>query len=200
MADKKARYWECIAYPESMIDNWEDEIYSLFQLPFAYCIHDKDIDGKGEKRKSHVHIIIVFPNTTTYKHALSVFQQLGDIPTCKACINIRWCYDYLIHDTDDSKKKHKFLYDKSERILGNGFDIGFFEQESLVDVKKARSELSRLVYDNSFTNYADFYFYVVSNYEPFYEDVVCRYSGHFERLTKGLYLKNQNRICCESVV
>lgn len=191
MSDKKARCWECIAYPESMIKNWEEEIYSLFQLPFAYCIHDKDVDGKGEKRKIHVHIILVFPNTTTYKHALAVFQQLGEISNCKSCINVRWCYDYLIHDTEDSKKKHKYLYSKEERICGNGFDIGFLEQDSLVDIKKARIEISHLIPDNNITNYFDLYMFVSSNYEPFYEDVLCKYSGHFERLTRGLFLKNQ---------
>lgn len=193
MADKKARSWECIGYPESMICNWEEEIYSLFQVPFAYCVHDKDVDKMGEKRKTHVHIIIVFPNTTTYKHALEVFKQLGDISNCKACINIRWCYDYLIHDTDDSRKKKKYLYDKKDRITGNGFDIGFLEQDSLVDKKRARLELSKLIIDNNITNYADLYMYVASNFEPFYEDILCTYSGHFERLTKGLY----NRMKCD---
>ena len=39
----KVRYWWGILYPENMIENWKDEIEDVLQLPFCYCVHDKDI-------------------------------------------------------------------------------------------------------------------------------------------------------------
>ena len=79
MADNitSARYWWAVMYPENMIDNWEEKIYSLIQYPFAYCIHDKDLRHEvAEERKKHIHLIIAFNNTTTYNHALNVFRKL----------------------------------------------------------------------------------------------------------------------------
>ena len=73
----KARYWCGVLYPENMVDEWQDKIGDLLQLPYAYCIHDKDKDKQGNLRKTHVHLILVFPNTTTYNHALNVYQSLS---------------------------------------------------------------------------------------------------------------------------
>lgn len=191
----KTRYWVGVLYNENMREDWQQEIEDILQLPFAYCIHDKDtLSDHAEDRKIHTHILLAFPNTTTYKHAMTVFDQLSAdgrkaINTCEMVISVRKMYDYLIHDTDTCRNKGKHLYDKSERILGNNFDIGSYEQISIADKQRIRRELSLMILENDYTNYLDFYFYVLSNFDSMYEDVLCSYSGHFERLTKGAYHK-----------
>ena len=57
MAEKN-RYWSGIAYPENMIDTWQDDIGDIVQLPYAYCIHDKDLllDGDETRKLSLIHI------------------------------------------------------------------------------------------------------------------------------------------------
>ena len=47
----KARYWWAVLYQENMVDGWRDNIEELLQLPYAYCEHVADVDGKGEHRK-----------------------------------------------------------------------------------------------------------------------------------------------------
>ena len=96
----KARYWWAVLYQENMVDGWRDNIEELLQLPYAYCEHVADVDGKGEHRKDHVHVIIVFGNTTTYKTAMSVFKRLGEkaLNKCERVIDIRHCYDYLLKE------------------------------------------------------------------------------------------------------
>ena len=194
MADSKTRYWVGVGYPESMRPDWKEVINDTVQLPYAYCVHDKDEDGHGGDRKVHVHMIIAWPSPTTYKHALSVFNELSaDGKTAfnavKRVISMRNQYDYLIHDTEDSRKKHKHLYDRSERIEGNNFDIGNYEQLSIEDKQRMRRELSILVFEKGFTNYIDFYMAVVTNFGDEYEDVISSFSGHFDRLIRGNYHK-----------
>lgn len=46
----KARYWWAVLYQENMVDGWRDNIEELLQLPYAYCEHVADVDGKGEHR------------------------------------------------------------------------------------------------------------------------------------------------------
>lgn len=190
----KAKYWSAICYPENMIDNWKDEIGDLLELPYCYAVHDSDLDGKQEERKVHVHLIIVFPNTTTYNNALNVVLRLsapGRIccSTIQQIINIRHMYDYLIHDTDDCRKKGKMLYDKNCRITGNNFDIGAFEVLDLADKDRIVDEISSIILEKDIFNYADLYLYSLNNMDTSYRHVIKSYSGHFDRLCKGVYLR-----------
>jgi len=198
----KARYWVGVGYPENFIPDWQDRIGEITQLPGAYCVHDKDRDGAADDRKAHVHIMLAFPNTTTYKSALEVLQGLSApgkkaFNTCQKVNNVRFMYDYLIHDTDDSRKKHKHQYEKSERITFNNFDIGSYEQLDVDTKKKIRTELSRVIIEQGFMNYLDFYAYVVLNFDSEYEEVLVSYSSHFERLTKGNFQKWRVRMLAE---
>ena len=192
MAVEKAKYWVAVLYPESMIDNWQDNISDILQVPYSYCIHNKDKDGHKGDRKIHLHLILAFPNTTTYNHALSLFKQLQ--PSCMICkkvINIRYMYNYLIHDTDSCRKSHKYLYNITERIDGNNFDIGSYEQISLEEKKKMCRELAKVVIDKNITNMADLYMMVINNLSVDYEEVCINYSGFLSNICKGVYLMNK---------
>ena len=159
---EKSKYWVGVLYPENMIDKWQEEIGDILELPFAYCIHDKDFDDVEDERKKHVHLIVVFPNTTTYKHAFSVFSRLNAsgrvaINCIEQIINIRQKYEYLIHNTDTCKKKGKHLYNIKERITGNNFDIGAFEQLSVAEKDKMLLELANEISQKNFTHLCRFY-------------------------------------------
>ena len=98
----KARFWTGVLYPENMREDWKEVIGDTLQYPYAYCQHSQDKDSKSEHRKDHVHLIVAFPNTTTYKHALNVMDLLSAegkkaINKCEAVVGIRNVYDYLIH-------------------------------------------------------------------------------------------------------
>lgn len=194
---EKGKYWVAIGYPENMVDNWQSNIGDLLELPYAYCIHDKDMlandldsEKEHDERKVHVHIIVAFPNTTTYKHALRTFQRLNKsgcnaFNTCQQIINIRNKYNYLIHDTETCRKQNKHLYDVSERITGNNFDIGAFEQIGIEEKEEIRRALGRLALDKCFLDYSSFYNYVLANYNNTCESVVVTYQGHFDKICKG---------------
>lgn len=188
----KARYWTGVLYPENMRDDWKEEIGDLIQLPYAYCIHDKDTDDAEDGRKVHVHIIIVFPNTTTYKNAFSVYSKLNaegkvSVNRIENVINIRQMYEYLIHNTETCKKKNKHLYNKQERIVGNLFDIGDYEQVSVAEKNRMLQELCNIIVQENYMNFADFYMYVMTNYDEGYFEVLKGHNGFLERLTKGNY-------------
>lgn len=195
----KAKYWVAVGYLENMRTDWQDVIGECLQHPYAYCIHDKDKNSDKDNRKPHVHIMIAFNNTTTYKNALTIFRTLSAdgkeaFNTCEKVHNVRFMYDYLIHDTKDCRTKGKHLYSPSERLTGNNFDIGAYEQISVADKHAMLRELSNIILLNDFTNFADFYGYVVSNMDPVYTEIVFGYSGFLERLTKGLYHKHDAQV------
>lgn len=193
----KARFWTGVLYPENMREDWEMVIGDVLQYPYAYCKHTQDKDSKSEHRKDHVHIIIAFPNTTTYKHAFGVFDLLSAdgkkaINKCEACISIRGVYDYLIHDTDACRKQGKELYPVEARITGNNFDIGGYEQLGVTEKNQMFLELGQVIRTNSFYNYMDFYEYVIDNFDDMnYVEVMRCYSSHFQRMCDGNFQRYQ---------
>ena len=192
---EKARFWVGVLYPENMRENWQENIGDIVQLPYAYCCHTQDKDTKSEHRKDHMHLILSFPNTTTYKHAMSVFNQLSAEGKtarnkCEAIINIRNMYDYLIHDTETCRKQKKELYSKEDRITGNNFDIGAYEQLGVAEKNDMCKELCTAILDNGFTNFTDFFAFVMVAYDDSnYFEIIKTYSGLFERLTRGNFQK-----------
>ena len=194
---EKARFWVGVLYQENMREGWEEDIGDLVQLPYAYCCHTRDRDSKSDHRKDHMHLMLAFPNTTTYQHAMKVFGQLSAegksaLNKIEAVINVRNMYDYLIHDTETCRKKGKELYGKDERITGNNFDIGAYEQLGVAEKNDMCRELCNAIMDNGFTNFADFYVFVINAYDDTnYFEILKTYSGLFERLTRANYQKWQ---------
>lgn len=194
----KARYWVAVGYPENMVDDWENEIDDLLQLPYAYCVHDKDLDKSGAPRKEHMHLILAFPNTTTYNHVLKVVNGLSaDGKTAfndvKPCISVRGSYDYLTHDTDGSRKNGKHLYymDGVKPTCGNNFDIGSYEQLSLDEKREIKKELCDFVIDNGIENLSTCYTLVRKQFADSGEafGIFMDNIATFDRLCRGNYLK-----------
>lgn len=194
----KSRYWSVVMYPENFIDDWQNRIEDILQVPFAYCVHDKDLVKEvNEERIEHVHILLAFGNTTTLN---SVYQLLSELyvdkdrlkpAAVKRCMNVQNMYNYLIHDTDKARKDGKYQYLKDERICGNDFDIGKYVTLSLEEKTDMAKELADFLIREDITNFADFYLCVCNNFDNSYFEIVKNYSGLYDRLCKGVYLKLQ---------
>lgn len=186
----KNKYWAGVLYPENMVEDWETVIGDLVQLPYEYGKHDLDTDSQSVHRKDHIHLILVWPAPTTYNHALMVFNKLS-AEGKKACntiepiINIRHMHDYLIHDTQTCRKQGKYQYPESARVAGNNFDIGAFEQIGVAEKRAMCKELCQALMEHGFTNFADFYIFVMTEFDDNYFELLQTHSGLFERLTKG---------------
>lgn len=197
LSDSRGRYWTGVLYQENLIPDWEYEIGDILQLPFAYCQHFGEVNKNGEPVKDHLHLLIAFPNTTTYNNALSVFKRLSaegreSINKVEKVIGIRNVYDYLIHDTETARKQGKKQYSPKDRIVGNGFDIAEYQQLTGKERNSLVKDLCDLIIEENFTNFSDFYNFVVSEYleiDSSYFEILRTYSGLFERLTRGNYQK-----------
>lgn len=188
------KYIECLLYPENMIADWELEIDHILQLPFCYCVHNKDINTDNQGRKEHVHLILVFNNTTTLKHAQNICNRLS-LPDKFACplkpqavIDIKYAYNYLIHDTNNARAKGKFQYSPDCRISGNGFDISVYETRSAIDTNKILKELEQICLNPAMMNFKRVVEYALANLDDSHMEVLRSNSGYLERITKGNYL------------
>lgn len=195
---EKARYWTAVLYPENMKPDWEDSVGDILQYPYAYCKHNLDKDSTSEHRKDHVHFILAFPNTTTYNHVMKVFNKLSAegksaLNKVEVVGNIRNVYEYLIHNTEDSKKKGKYQYPPSCRITGNNFDIGNYEQLTTADKFRMSKEICDFICKENILNFADFYQCVMNNFGEEYFELIQVNSGFYSRLIDGNWQKMVRR-------
>lgn len=187
---KKSRYWTAVLYPESMSEDWQSICESRLQIPFEFCVHDKDkieLSGEEEDRKVHVHFFLAFKNTTTLKHALSVVQRLS--PSTKyieEVIDPEWIHNYLIHDTKECKEKKKYLYGRDERIACNNFDIGEYIQQSKGDKQAFKRELLNMIKLKKFEEFYQLMDYVYENYSASEIEVFDSYSSQLNWYVKSL--------------
>lgn len=175
--------------------DWRDTIDEILQLPYAYCIHDKDkLSDKAEDRKTHVHIIVVWPakSPVRYSQAFETFDSLSEegkscLSTCEPVRNIRWAWDYLIHDRDKARREGKYQYSADERISGNNFDVGAYETLDTHQKTVMEKELCDFILKSKITNMADFYERMSKEYDEEYFAVFRGCSALLERLTRGNY-------------
>jgi predicted RNA-binding Zn-ribbon protein involved in translation (DUF1610 family) len=65
-----------------------------------------------------------------------------------------------------------------------------YEQLGTAEKNEMFLQMGEAIREHGFTNYMDFYSFVVDTYEDMnYIEVMRSYSGHFERLTRGNYQK-----------
>lgn len=189
----KHRYWVSVGYLENMRDDWRDVIEDVYQLPGCYCVHDEDKDSDGKLRKEHGHFILVFPNTTTYNHALNTFRLLDKsedstaFNTCEPVLGMRNKYNYLIHDTKTCREQGKHLYEPSKRVEFNNFDIGMYEKLSRTEKGEIIKRMSLFIRENRIQNLDQF----ENAYDPFSDagelEVYMTHNAYFYRLCSGVH-------------
>lgn len=195
----KGRYWAAILYPESMVDDWQSRIGDCCQNPIAYIVHDKDlVNDPDEPRKIHVHCLIAFPNTTTIKFAAASFKRLDKdsnhvaLGRIEPVFNIQGMFNYLIHDTDECRACGKHLYDPSERILKNNFDIGAYIQISLEEKLEKFESLANLIVDENIEELNQLYKIVRDVFDITYMEIFRNSNAVFARMCNSNRFNNKH--------
>lgn len=154
----KKKYWAFVLYLESAPENWK-EILQLRGIPV--CIspyHDKDVNPDGTPKKPHYHIILCFPNTTTYNNVKSITDSLNQpIPISLDAVN--GYYRYLTHK--DNPEKYQYSPEDIENL--NGFSIDDFVELTYTQVKTICIYLQQLIIDNNILEYSDLLDYLLTN-------------------------------------
>lgn len=152
MAEKnvKKRNWAFTAWPDSLPQDWKEQLEKT-GLPIAISpIHDKDINATGEPKKAHYHVILVYGSPTTFKNVEGLTKRLNQ-PIPQPLEQVRGYYRYLTHKDNPEKAQ----YDEKDIIKLNGFDIQDYVELTKSEVTKAMKEVQGFVMDNNILEYAD---------------------------------------------
>ena len=158
MSKEKARYFTFLLYPESIPNDWIDNL-ELIGVPIAISpLHDKDLsDVEGQKyKKEHYHVIYVSKNPVTAESVrLKVKRSLGDKSVAMVQIvstSMENMYLYLTHESKDAIEKHKHKYSKADIRLLNNFDIDRYVTLDVEDKDDMLNDVCDLIDDHNLAN------------------------------------------------
>lgn len=158
MSKEKARYFTFLLYPESIPNDWIDNL-ELIGVPIAISpLHDKDLsDVEGQKyKKEHYHVIYVSKNPVTAESVrLKVKRSLGDKSVAMVQIvstSMENMYLYLTHESKDAIAKNKHKYSKADIRLLNNFDIDRYVTLDVEDKDDMLNGVCDLIDDHNLAN------------------------------------------------
>lgn len=146
----KKRYWAFVCYPESLPEDWLDQL-RLSGLRIAISpLHNLDVNPDGEVKKPHYHVIITFNGPATIKQANRISIEICHGTECIPLEAVRGYYNYLTHKDNPEKQQ----YDEDEIQLLNGFDIWDFSALTSSELAKIRDSVFDFIDDHCIFEYA----------------------------------------------
>lgn len=117
-ANKRARNWCAVVYPDSAPADWKMLLDNLNVKWACSPLHDKDTDDDEQLKKAHWHIVICYSGNKSFDQ---VKDDLAEIkcPIPQVCRDVKSSVRYFIH----KDHPHKFQYDVSDIECYGGFDI-----------------------------------------------------------------------------
>lgn len=136
----KGRTWCMIFYPESLPSNWQ-EIVESWGHPVAISpLHDSDVNADGTPKKAHYHVILRYPNVTTFRKIASYCEELNQ-PQPQLCDSIKWAFEYFTHK--NAPTKHQ--YNETDIKVINGFELRDYYTETRSEKGGQRKEVIDLI-------------------------------------------------------
>ena len=146
----KKRNWAFVAYPESLPEDWKEQL-KLSGLQGAISpLHDKDVNPDGEHKKAHYHIIVIYGAPTTYNNVLNFTRKLNaTIP--QALENVRGMYRYFSHKDNPEK----YQYDDKNIECFNGFNIRDFVELTSSEITELKKKVMCFIREHDLDEYSD---------------------------------------------
>lgn len=155
MAEKKVkkRHWAFVAYPESLPEDWIEQLKQTGLKTAISPLHDRDVFDDGERKglpkKPHYHVIVSYEGPTTFSNVENLTKRLNStIPI--PLDQVRGMYRYLTHEDNPEKVQ----YSKSAIQTLNGFNIRDFVEMTKSEVGKYIREVQQFIRDNGITEYS----------------------------------------------
>lgn len=179
---EKKRNWSAILYPDSLPSDWKDILSSTGLLIAVSPLHDKDYEADAsEPKKAHYHIIFCYNGPTSYNVVKNLVDKLNGANP-QAVESVKGYYRYFTHQDNPEK----YQYNPEDIQCFNGFSILDFADYTKSEVLKTKRELTFLIIENCFTEYAEFINYVLLNGTDLQFDVASGQTIYFSHYLKSI--------------
>lgn len=187
----KKRNWAFVAYPESVPQDFFEQLTKTGLQIAISPLHDKDIEPDGKAKKPHWHIILIYNGPTSF----AVVKKLTDSfksPIPIPLEGVRGYYRYFTHKDNPEK----FQYDEKEIKCLNGFSILDFVELTKSEVQQITKKLQRLIQEKKLVEYADLMDFLLDNGEDSEYDVASNHTYFFDKYLTSR--RNQKKAVADS--
>ena len=179
MANKRARNWCAVVYPDSAPDNWQQEFDKLNLKWVCSPLHDKDVDDDTQTKKAHYHIVITYAGNKSFEQVKDDLSILN-CPIPQVCRDVRSSVRYFIH----LDHPHKYQYNQEDIQCFGGFDLGDIFSLSKSEKLQVRKEITAFILDNGVKEYVDLVNICLDAKSEWFEEVSSN-TMYFNALVKS---------------
>lgn len=146
---KRYLSWTFVAYPESLPENWLNQLADLC-VPFAVSpLHDKDKTELGEPKKPHYHVLLSFRSVKSFEQIKQITDKLT-APIPQPCNDTRGLVRYFLHLDHPNKAQ----YSRNDIVAGCGFDLENALQATATEEEEILDEICDFLENNWVTEFA----------------------------------------------
>lgn len=116
---KRSYNWGTIAYPESIKENWIEELQIQGIQTAISPLHDRDVTDSGEPKKPHYHVIFHFTTLKSQQQVRDIVSSIGAVGA-EMIKSLKGSVQYLSHLNSPDKAQ----YNLADIQTLCGFDIG----------------------------------------------------------------------------
>lgn len=171
--DERTRNWTFFVYPDSAPENWRSVIDELHIQWVESPLHDADMNGDGESKKPHWHILVMFEGMKSYEQIKEITDSLNS-PIPQKCQSARGLVRYMAHlDSPD-----KAQYNTSDIISHGGVDVAELLKPTSSCRYQLIAEMRAWVMDSECTEFSDLFNYsAVERFEDWFP-LLCDNSAY----------------------
>lgn len=149
---QKGAHWTFLVYPDSAPKNWIDILTETGCEIAISPLHEFDIDNEesGELKKPHWHIILSYPNSTTYNTIKAITDKTNS-PIPKLLNSVKGMLRYFTH----MDHPHKHQYKKEDIQLLNGFEMDKYVPLTLSQKYKIKKDIFQYIKDHKIKYYVE---------------------------------------------
>ncbi len=155
--ETRTRNWTIVVYPDSAPDNWRDIIDSWHIEWVESPLHDKDVNGDGEPKKPHWHILLMFSSVKSYDQVLGLCQEVN-CPIPKQVHNTKALVRYMAHLDNPDKAQ----YVLSDIVSHGGVDVSDLIKPSSSERYTYIREMQAWCNENDITEFCELFDYAAS--------------------------------------
>lgn len=166
-AARRNRNFATLLYPDSAAKDWQSQLESLHVPVLVSPIHDKDVNPDGTPKKTHRHILIMFPNPKDYDTQVKqIFQNIGAVGR-ESVASTRGYARYLCHLDNPEKAQ----YNPKDIIALGGADYAAITRLQS-DVRQTTMDIMAWCSTNRVWSMAELLDYS-AKCQPDWYDVLC---------------------------
>lgn len=106
-ANKKARNWAFVMYPDSAPENWRDVLDDFHTDMLVSPLHDSDVNPDGEAKKPHWHVIVNFSGGSVRQTQVQTIADAVNATNVQPITSLRAYARYLCHLDNPEKAQYE---------------------------------------------------------------------------------------------